>query len=54
MQRQGELHHAEVGAEVPASRRDCLDDEGSDLFGERREFVVGEWPQIGRSLNLWQ
>ena len=51
VQGQGELDHAEVGAEVPAGAGDLLDQEVPDLGRERGQLVPAEPAQVARAAD---
>ena len=48
VQGQGELDHAQVGAQVPAGDRHRLDDEGADLAGQLLQLGLVELPEVAR------
>ena len=54
VQRDGELHHAEVRAEVAAGARHRLDQDVTDLAGQGGELVRGECFQISRACDGFQ
>ena len=54
VQRDGELHHAEVRAEVAAGARHGLDQDVTDLAGQRGELVRCECFQISRACDGFQ
>ena len=51
VQRQGQLDHSQIGREVAAGLGDVLDQEGSDLGGERFQLWDTELTDIGRGLD---
>jgi len=50
----GELHDAEVGAEVAAPDGHRPDEEVPDLGGQLGELVAGELPKVARLLDRFQ
>jgi hypothetical protein len=48
VERDGELHRAQAGAEVPARLRDRLDDRAPHLLGKLLEPAVAELPHVPR------
>ena len=48
MQGDGQLDHAEVGSEVPAGLTDLVDQEGTDLGGQRGQLVGTQPTEVGR------
>ncbi len=54
VQSDGELHHAEVGAEVAAGLGDGVDEEGPDLLRQLVKLRRGEPVQIARSPDAGQ
>jgi len=51
MDGEGQLHDAEVRAEVPAGAGDLLHEEAPDLLGERRHLVRAQGPQVVGSVD---
>ncbi len=54
VQGEGELHHAEVGAEVAAGLGDGVDEEGADLLCQPAQLFQAEPVQIARSRDAGQ
>ena len=54
VQRQGQLHRAEVGAEVPAGARDVLQDALAQLDGQLFELRAGELAQVRREMDIFK
>ena len=52
MQRDGQFHHAEPGAEVTAGDGDRIDGFGAQLIGKLAQLRWIEPAQIGRRVNL--
>ena len=52
VQRDGQLDHAEVGAEVPAGLGDLVDEEGADLLGQLVQLLLGERLEGGRARDV--
>ena len=52
VQRDGELDHAEAGAEMPAGDRDGVDRLLAQLVGDLAQLIRWQPPQIGRCLDL--
>ncbi|MDT4868863.1 hypothetical protein FQZ97_1038520 [compost metagenome] len=51
VQRHGEFHRAQVGAEVAAGLGHTVDHEGPQFIGQRMQLRTGELAQIGRRFN---
>ena len=54
VQRDGELHRAEVGRQVAAGLRHRLEHVGAQLFGELPESLAVQAPQVGRIVDRLQ
>ena len=51
VQRHGEFHRAQVGAEVPTRLGDTVEHEGAQFVGHALEFGAREAAQIGRRVH---
>src|SRR5690606_37956510 len=52
--RQGQLHHAEVRPQVPAGARDVGDQEGPDLLRQLPHLAPGEAVQVLRGADRFE
>ena len=54
MQRQCELHYAEIGAEVPARCSDLVDQEFADFLCQIAQLVLRKMLQISGTADLFK
>ena len=51
VQRHGQFHRTEVGAQVPTSFGHCVDQVAAQFVGQRAQLRTRQTAQIGRALN---
>ena len=54
VQGQGELDHAQVGAEMAAGGRHRVDDELADLGGQERQLLGAEGTEVGGAVDVFE
>jgi hypothetical protein len=54
VQRDGQLDHAETGAQMPAGHRHCTDRLGAQFVGDLGEVALAQLAQIGGRVDLIQ